>query len=90
MKLKETIIQNLAYNDIFDNVSTSLDTFTGKLQGIGLGVIIACLAVIGVMFMFGEGPGRTAKKWLLYIIAGGFILFGAATLGSTIQDTAGF
>lgn len=89
MKLKE-MAQNLVYNDIFDNVSSSLDTFTGKLQGIGLVVIVACLAIIGLMFMFGEGPSRTAKKWLIYIIIGGFILFGAATLGSTIQDTAGF
>ncbi|TRZ39362.1 hypothetical protein CEQ21_07315 (plasmid) [Niallia circulans] len=89
MKLKE-MAQNLVYNDIFDNVSDSLGTFTGKLQGIGLVVIVACLAIIGLMFMFGEGPSRTAKKWLIYIIIGGFILFGAATLGSTIQDTAGF
>lgn len=89
MKLKETA-KNLAYNDIFDSVSGSLETFTGKLQGIGLVTIVTCLAIIGFMFMFGEGPSRTAKKWLFYVIAGAFLLFGAATLGSTIKDTAGF
>ena len=90
MKLKE-MAQNLVYNDIFDNVSDSLGTFTGKLQGIGLVVIVACLAIIGLMFMFGEGPSRTAKKWLLYIVVGGILLWGAGTLGSTIQGvTAGF
>jgi len=80
----------LAYNDIFSNVSKSLGTFTGKVQGIALAIIIACIVITGIMFIFGEGPSRTAKKWLINIVIGAFLVFGAATLGSTIQDVAGF
>lgn len=90
MNLLENIITNLSYNDFFSNVQQAISTFTGKLQGISLTVIIACLVVVGLMFLFGEGPSRTAKKWLIYIISGAIIIFGASTLGSTIKDVSGF
>ncbi|MEC2258859.1 MULTISPECIES: TrbC/VirB2 family protein [Bacillus cereus group] len=81
----------LTYNDFFDSVSSALTSWTGKLQGIGLAVIVFCVCIIAFMFMFGEGPSRTAKKWLLYIVVGGILLWGAGTLGSTIQGvTSGF
>ncbi|WP_077356027.1 TrbC/VirB2 family protein [Virgibacillus halodenitrificans] len=81
---------NLSYNDLFSNVESAVSTFTGKLQGISLTVIIACLAITGLMFIFGEGPSRAAKKWLIYIIVGAVIIFGASTFGTTIQDISGF
>lgn len=80
----------LMYNDLFSNVESAVSTFTGKLQGISLTIIIACLAITGLMFVFGEGPSRAAKKWLIYIIVGALIIFGAATFGSTIKDVSGF
>ncbi|PEM55431.1 TrbC/VirB2 family protein [Bacillus wiedmannii] len=84
-------LQTVVYNDFFDSVSSALTSWTGKLQGIGLAVIVFCVCIIAFMFMFGEGPSRTAKKWLLYIVVGGILLWGAGTLGSTIQGvTAGF
>lgn len=84
-------LQTIGYNDFFDSVSSALTSWTGKLQGIGLAVIIFCVCIIAFMFMFGEGPSRTAKKWLMYIVVGGILLWGAGTLGSTIQGvTAGF
>lgn len=90
MKLIENITSNLAYNDFFSNVSTAISSFTSKLQGISLVIIVACIAVTGLMFLFGEGPSRTAKKWLVYIIVGAVLIFGASTLGSTIKDVSGF
>lgn len=90
MELLKSLTQNLPYNDFFDNVATAVTTFTGKMQGIALGVIVACLVVTGFMFIFGEGPSRTAKKWLIYIITGAVIIFGAATFGSTIKTVSGF
>ncbi|MHA4113400.1 TrbC/VirB2 family protein [Bacillus cereus] len=84
-------LPTVVYNDFFDSVSSALTSWTGKLQGIGLAVIIFCVCIIAFMFMFGEGPSRTAKKWLMYIVVGGILLWGAGTLGSTIQGvTAGF
>lgn len=80
----------ISYNDIFSNVGNSLSTFTGKVQGISLGIVVTCIVIIGLMFMFGEGPSRAAKKWLMYVIVGCFLVFGAATLGSTIKDVTGF
>lgn len=80
----------LTYNDFFSNVESAVSTFTGKLQGISLTIIIACLAITGLMFVFGEGPSRTAKKWIIYIITGAVIIFGAATIGSTVKDVSGF
>lgn len=76
--------------DFFSNVQQAVSTFTGKVQGISLTVIIACIVITGLMFVFGEGPSRTAKKWLVYIIAGAVLIFGASTLGTTIQDISGF
>ncbi|MEK4181680.1 TrbC/VirB2 family protein [Aeribacillus sp. FSL K6-1121] len=84
------VINNLPYNDFFSNVSNAVSTFTGKLQGISLVVIICCIAITGFMFLFGEGPSRTAKKWLIYIITGAVLIFGASTLGSTIKSVSGF
>lgn len=90
MNLLQRLGVQLSYNDFFTNVSTSVSSFTGKLQGIALVVIIACIVITGFMFIFGEGPSRTAKKWLVYIVIGAVLIFGAATLGSTIKDVSGF
>lgn len=89
MQLKNFSL-NLPYNDFFTNVESAVSTFTGKVQGISLTIIIACIVISGIMFIFGEGASRTAKKWLIYIIVGAVLIFGAATLGSTIQDVSGF
>ncbi|HAQ5095814.1 TPA: TrbC/VirB2 family protein [Enterococcus faecium] len=76
--------------DFFDNVSKFMSNMTSKLQGISLSVIIFCIVVTGLMFLFGEGPGRTAKKWLTYIVIGAIIIFGASTIGQTIKSVGGF
>ena len=76
--------------DFFDNVSKFMSTATSKLQGIALTVIVFCIAVTGFMFLFGEGPSRTAKKWFGYIVFGAIIIFGASTLGQTIKSVGGF
>ncbi|AZJ24379.1 TrbC/VirB2 family protein [Bacillus mycoides] len=84
-------IKLLTYNDFFDSVSSALTSWSGKLQGLGIAVIIFCVCIIAFMFMFGEGPSRTAKKWLMYIVVGGVLLWGAGTFASTVQGvTSGF
>ncbi|RBP59279.1 TrbC/VIRB2 family protein [Alkalibaculum bacchi] len=90
MKLIGEVTQNLVYNDFFSNVKTAIASFTSSVQGIALTVIIACIVITGLMFVFGEGPSRTAKKWLMYIIIGAVLIFGASTLGTTIRDVSGF
>ncbi|HCM90567.1 MULTISPECIES: TrbC/VirB2 family protein [Vagococcus] len=76
--------------DFFDNVNKFMSNMTGKLQGVSLSVIIFCVSVTGLMFLFGEGPSRTAKKWLTYIVIGACIVFGASTIGNTIKSVGGF
>lgn len=76
--------------DFFSNVQNFMQNITSKVQGISLSIIIFCIVVTGLMFLFGEGPSRTAKKWLTYIVIGSIIVFGASTLGSTIKDVGGF
>ncbi|EOF89163.1 TPA: TrbC/VirB2 family protein [Enterococcus faecium] len=92
--MKEIMITKLAMNmpkmDFFDNVSKFMSNTTSKLQGISLSVIIFCVVVTGMMFLFGEGPSRTAKKWLTYIVIGALIIFGASTIGQTIKSVGGF
>ncbi|MEC2394323.1 hypothetical protein BK717_28795 [Bacillus thuringiensis serovar malayensis] len=84
-------LQTVVYNDFFDSVRSALTSWSGKLQGLGIAVIIFCVCIIAFMFMFGEGPSRTAKKWLGYIVVGGVLLWGAGTFASTVQGvTAGF
>lgn len=90
MGLIERITGNLVYNDFFSNVESAISTFTGKLQGISLTIIIACIGITGLMFLFGEGPSRTAKRWLVFICVGAVLIFGASTLGTTIRDISGF
>ncbi|PEN45686.1 hypothetical protein CN630_18000 [Bacillus wiedmannii] len=81
----------LTYNDFFDSVRSALTSWSGKLQGIGGALIVFCVCVVAFMFMFGEGPSRAAKKWLLYIVVGGILLWGAGAFASTVQGvTAGF
>lgn len=86
----QTISNNLVFNDIFSNVQETLMDLTTNIQGITMSVVVLCIVITGVMFIFGEGPSRTAKKWLLYIGVGAFLVWGAATLGTTIQDVSGF
>ncbi|EMF0336548.1 TrbC/VirB2 family protein [Enterococcus faecium] len=92
--MKEIMTTRLAMNmpkmDFFDNVSKFMSNTTSKLQGISLSVIIFCVVVTGMMFLFGEGPSRTAKKWLTYIVIGALIIFGASTIGQTIKSVGGF
>ncbi len=90
MQLLNSIKALLVFNDFFSNVESAVSTLTGKLQSVSLTIIIACIVITGLMFLFGEGPSRSAKKWLIYIIAGAVIIFGASTLGSTIKDVSGF
>lgn len=90
MDFGSKLVSNLTYNDFFSNVQTAVSTFTGKVQAVSLTIIIACIVITGVMFIFGEGPSRAAKKWLVNIVIGAVLVFGAATLGSTIQDVSGF
>lgn len=76
--------------DFFDNVSKFIANATSKLQGISLTIVIFCVVITGLMFLFGEGPSRTAKKWLTYIVIGAIIIFGASTIGQTIKSVGGF
>lgn len=81
---------NLPTMDFFDNISNFMGNMTSKIQGSSLSVVIFCVCVTGLMFLFGEGPSRTAKKWLTYIVVGALIIFGASTIGSTIKSVGGF
>ncbi|EPY6472540.1 TrbC/VirB2 family protein [Clostridium sporogenes] len=76
--------------DFFDNVKSFMANLTTKIQGISLSVVVLCVCITGLMFLFGEGPSRTAKKWLTYIVIGALIIFGASTIGSTIKSVGGF
>ncbi|TXR59090.1 conjugal transfer protein TrbC [Bacillus sp. AY18-3] len=82
-------IKLLTYNDFFDSVSNAMGSWTGRLQAIGVGVIIFCVAVAGVMYMLGEEMSRKAKQWLFRIIVGGVILFSAGIIGDTIRGLTG-
>lgn len=83
-------VMGLMYNDIFDNLNTSMNTLVGRLQATAMGVIVLCIVIAGFMFFFGENTSRTAKKWLGYIFAGAILVFGATTWGSTIKGVSGF
>ena len=76
--------------DFFSNVQRFMSNVTSKVQGISLSIVIFCVVITGLMFLFGEGPSRTAKRWLTYIVIGALIIFGAATIGSTIKSVGGF
>lgn len=89
-KLTQAISNNMVFNDIFTNVQSTLQDLTSNIQGITMSIVVLCIVITGVMFIFGEGPSRTAKKWLLYIGVGSFLVWGATTLGSTFQDVSGF
>lgn len=82
-------VKLLTYNDFFDSVSTAMGSWTGRLQTIGVAIIIFCVAVAGVMYMLGEEMSRKAKQWLFRIIVGGVILFSAGVIGDTIRGLTG-
>nr|WP_255444166.1 TrbC/VirB2 family protein [Bacillus sp. SH7-1] len=83
-------VKLLTYNDFFESVSSAMTSWTGKLQAIGLAIVIFCVAIAGVMYMLGEEMSRKAKQWLFRIIVGAIILFCAATIGDTITAVSGF
>lgn len=90
MTTKLALAMSLPKMDFFDNVSKFVSNATSKLQGISLTIVIFCIVITGLMFLFGEGPSRTAKKWLTYIVIGAIIIFGASTIGQTIKSVGGF
>ncbi|MBE7106149.1 TrbC/VirB2 family protein [Bacillus cereus] len=83
-----SILQHLAYNDIFDSVGNIFKAWSGRLQTITIWIAGFCVIVTGIMFIFGEGPSRTAKKWLIYIVAGCIIVWGAAEIVQTVQGVS--
>ncbi|PFM62698.1 hypothetical protein COJ48_18300 [Bacillus cereus] len=83
-----SILQHLAYNDIFDSVGNIFKAWGGRLQTITIWIAGFCVIVTGLMFIFGEGPSRTAKKWLMYIVAGCIIVWGAAEIVQTVQGVS--
>lgn len=88
--LKVKLAVGLSKMDFFSNVSKFMSNMTTKIQGISLSIVVFCVVVVGLMFLFGEGPSRTAKKWLTYIVIGALIIFGASTIGDTIKSVGGF
>ncbi|EJR50075.1 hypothetical protein IIO_06388 [Bacillus cereus VD115] len=82
-------IKLLTYNDFFDSVSSAMGSWTGRLQAIGVVIIIFCVAIAGIMYMLGEEMSRKAKQWLFRIIVGGVILFSAGIIGDTIKGVTG-
>lgn len=83
-----SMLQHVVYNDIFDSFGNILKTFAGRLQSVSFWVAVVCVVVVGVMFMFGEGAARGAKKWLLYIIAGCIVVWGAMEFVQTVQGVS--
>lgn len=82
-------VKLLTYNDFFDSVSNAMGSWTGRLQAIGVVIIIFCVAIAGIMYMLGEDLSRKAKQWLFRIVIGGVILFSAGIIGDTIKGVTG-
>ncbi|EHL64988.1 MULTISPECIES: TrbC/VirB2 family protein [Bacillus cereus group] len=82
-------IKLLTYNDFFDSVSNAMNSWTGRLQAIGLVTIVFCVCIAGFMFWMGEEMSRNAKKWLMRIVIGAIFVFGAGVVGQTIQGVTG-
>lgn len=76
--------------NFFENITTFATNLASDLQGVAMSIIVACIVITGLMFVFGEGPSRTAKKWLTYIVIGSIVVFGAGTIGTTIKSVGGF
>lgn len=79
---------NLLPNDFFTSLQTLLDNVATKTQIVAVAIITVCLIGAGLMHMFGEGLSAKAKKWILGIVIGGIIVFGAATISQTIKDVS--
>lgn len=74
----------------FDRINNFTSGLSSQLKATSIGVIILCFSITGLMFIFGEGPSRTAKKWLTYIVIGALIIFGATALSDTLKGLGGF
>ncbi|PEF45161.1 hypothetical protein CON22_17925 [Bacillus cereus] len=83
-----SMLQHLVYNDIFDSAANIFKEWGSRLQSITVWIAGFCVIIVGIMFLFGEGPARGAKKWLLYIIAGCIIVWGAAEFVQTVQGVS--
>ncbi|HFU7090106.1 TPA: TrbC/VirB2 family protein [Bacillus cereus] len=83
-----SILPNLVYNDIFDSVGNIFKEWAGRLQSTAMWIALLCVVITGLMFMFGEGPSRKAKTWLLYIIGGCIIVWGAMEIVQTVQGVS--
>ncbi|EUJ31534.1 hypothetical protein BCAMP_13066, partial [Brochothrix campestris FSL F6-1037] len=49
-----------------------------------------CGVIVGAMMMFGGGVSQKAKGWLMWIIIGCLIAWGAAEIMSTLKSVSGF
>jgi|GEM_PF-2430129 len=89
--MQYTMLMNigLPYNDIFDTLKSFLDGISSKLVIVGGALIVVCIVVTGLMFLLGEGPGRKAKQWLIYIAVGGLVMWGAGSISSTLKSLTG-
>lgn len=76
--------------DFFSNTSKFIASTTGKIKGLVLVVATLCGVIVGAMMMFGGGVSQKAKGWLMWIIVGCLIAWGAAEIMSTLKSVSGF
>ena len=77
------------------NLQSSLNQATGDitnlLQGVGIGVLVVFIAILGFKVVTGGREGlREAKSWVVGLIIGAVLIWGAGALAEWLQQISNF
>lgn len=83
-------LNNWALNDIGSSLINSLNKITEFIQSIAVPGATVCAAAIGVLFFMGKSGADKAKPWMMYVLIGIFVIFGAAEIANFFKTSSGF
>jgi len=73
------------------NLSRATGEITTLLQGLGIGVLMICIALLGFKVITGGREGlREAKGSFVGLIIGAVLLWGAGSLAEWLQQISSF
>ncbi|CAI3299156.1 TrbC/VirB2 family protein [Enterococcus cecorum] len=76
--------------NVFQNINTTLTDLAEQMSSIAAPAMVVIIIALGFLWMSGDRGAGKAKSWAWYVAIGGFIIFGASLIVSTLRNVYGF
>lgn len=86
----QAVYLNWSFNNFGASITNGLNSIVDFGQSIAVPVAAVAFIGIGFMFFMGRKGADIAKPWVLYVLVGVFIVFGAFSAAQWARTTSGF